>query len=99
MPGWMFGWWIRIAWWTPEAMAFRDECRYGRRVAETVARMSQAPEDDVEEAVRQAFLALYRRYVRGRPVQHVRMWATYYALTIMERNLGEVAVDTRHEDV
>jgi DNA-directed RNA polymerase specialized sigma24 family protein len=87
MPGWMFGAWIRIAWWTPEARAFRDECRYAGRVVQTVARLSQAPEPDVEAAVQQAFLALHRRYCRGRTVQDVRTWAARYALTIMDRKL------------
>jgi DNA-directed RNA polymerase specialized sigma24 family protein len=87
MPGLVFGVWVRIAWWTPEARAYRQLRRCGGRVASTVARMSQAPEPEVEEAVQQAFLALHRRYARGRRVENVRMWATRYALTIIDRKL------------
>lgn len=87
MPGWMFGLWLRIAWWTPEGRADRALRRHSARVARTVARLSQAPQSDVEEAVQQAFLALHRRYVRGRHVENVRMWAACYALTIMDRKL------------
>jgi DNA-directed RNA polymerase specialized sigma24 family protein len=87
MSGWMFYWWIRIVWWTPEGRAFRQMQRHGGPVTLTVARMSQAPQPVVEEAVQEAFLALHRRYVRGRSVQNVRTWAARYALTIMDRRL------------
>jgi DNA-directed RNA polymerase specialized sigma24 family protein len=87
MSEWVFDWWIRIAWWTPDAKAVRALRCHSDHVVRTVARISQAPESDVEDAVEQAFLALHRRYVRGRAVQNVRLWAARYALTIMERRL------------
>lgn len=76
-------WWYWLRWWSPEARAYREMRRYGGPVAMTVARLSQAPEAEVEAAVQQAFLALHRRYVRGRDVRNVRLWTARYALTIM----------------
>jgi hypothetical protein len=87
MSEWVFDWWIRIAWWTPEARAFRAERRYRAAVIACVWQLSQAPAVDVEDAVDEAFLALHRCYCRGRRVQNVRLWTMRYALTIMDRKL------------
>lgn len=84
---WVFGWWLRIAWWTPEGRAFRQMRRYGQRVVRTVAHLSQAPASEVEEAVQEAFLALYHRYDRGDHVPNVWIWTARYALTITGRKL------------
>jgi hypothetical protein len=77
--------WGRLRWWSPEARVLRDRRRYGGRVLALVAHMSEAEPAEIEEAVHRAFLALHRRYQRGRTVRNVRVWAAQYALMVMSR--------------
>jgi hypothetical protein len=75
MPGWMFDWWIRIAWWTPEAMTRRAFRRYGECVYCELVLAGLRDDEQIEALIQRAFLALHLEYVAGRSVSDPRRFA------------------------